>query len=240
MTDRDAHLAAILAAPDDDLLRLSYADRLTEEGEGDRAEFIRVQVELHGIPKSPVESLEMAKHVQGLQSREWQLMSSMALEFGGEQDSWMVIPRRGFIEQFRGTVGDWLQRADAITSLHPITHVTFTTRIDWEMRNYDAYLFDRADRENRSAHRLCKPIHPDEIDRALAEGIAVVLKHEWPGVKTWGHPPERIFRNTWADELNQLGFDEIAQLARDRGYEARIEDDQLEVRFDNMTYVYRR
>jgi uncharacterized protein (TIGR02996 family) len=46
VTDRAAMLAGILAAPDDDAPRLIYADWLTENGEADRGEFIRVQCEL--------------------------------------------------------------------------------------------------------------------------------------------------------------------------------------------------
>jgi uncharacterized protein (TIGR02996 family) len=44
MTDEDALLAAVVAAPDDDTPRLAYADWLDEHGQPDRAEFIRVQV----------------------------------------------------------------------------------------------------------------------------------------------------------------------------------------------------
>jgi uncharacterized protein (TIGR02996 family) len=43
MCDRDAFLAAILAAPADDLPRLIFADWLDEHGDADRAEFIRLQ-----------------------------------------------------------------------------------------------------------------------------------------------------------------------------------------------------
>src|SRR5262245_2593359 len=42
----EGFLAAIRAAPDDDTPRLVYADWLDEHGDPDRAEFIRVQVEL--------------------------------------------------------------------------------------------------------------------------------------------------------------------------------------------------
>src|SRR5579885_46194 len=45
MTDADALLVAVLAAPDDDAPRLIYADWLDEHGEPARAEFIRVQCE---------------------------------------------------------------------------------------------------------------------------------------------------------------------------------------------------
>jgi uncharacterized protein (TIGR02996 family) len=44
MSDADALLAAIRAAPDDDAPRLIYADWLDEHGQSERAEFIRLQV----------------------------------------------------------------------------------------------------------------------------------------------------------------------------------------------------
>lgn len=46
MTERDALLRAVLADPADDTVRLAFADWLDENGESERAEFIRVQVEL--------------------------------------------------------------------------------------------------------------------------------------------------------------------------------------------------
>src|SRR5690349_17506264 len=54
MTDRDALLKAILADPDDDIARLVYADCLEENGDPDRAAFIRLQVEAsQADPLSP-------------------------------------------------------------------------------------------------------------------------------------------------------------------------------------------
>ena len=46
MTDSAALLAAMAADPADDTIRLAYADFLEEGGDTDRAEFVRVQVEL--------------------------------------------------------------------------------------------------------------------------------------------------------------------------------------------------
>src|SRR5262245_45901678 len=46
MTDRDAFIRAICSAPEDDTVRLVFADWLEEHGEEERAEFIRVQIEL--------------------------------------------------------------------------------------------------------------------------------------------------------------------------------------------------
>ena len=44
-TDADALLAAVWAAPHDDLPRLIYADFLEENGDPDRAEFVRLQID---------------------------------------------------------------------------------------------------------------------------------------------------------------------------------------------------
>jgi uncharacterized protein (TIGR02996 family) len=46
----DAFLQAICAKPEDDTPRLVYADWLEEQGDTDRAEFIRVQCELEKVP----------------------------------------------------------------------------------------------------------------------------------------------------------------------------------------------
>ncbi len=51
MTDREALYRAVLADPDDDTLRLIYADALEEESDGRRAAFIRSQVELAQLPE---------------------------------------------------------------------------------------------------------------------------------------------------------------------------------------------
>jgi uncharacterized protein (TIGR02996 family) len=51
MTDREALYRAILSDPDDDTLRLIYADALEEEGEAKRAAFIRAQVQFARVPE---------------------------------------------------------------------------------------------------------------------------------------------------------------------------------------------
>ena len=51
MTDREALYRAILADPDDNTLRLIYADALEEESDTRRAAFVRTQVELANLPE---------------------------------------------------------------------------------------------------------------------------------------------------------------------------------------------
>jgi len=50
MTDHDALVAAICADPDEDTPRLAYADFLQENGEPERAEFVRAQIDLARTP----------------------------------------------------------------------------------------------------------------------------------------------------------------------------------------------
>ena len=51
MTDRDALYRAVLDSPEDDTLRLVYADALEESGDPRRAAFVRAQVELSRVPE---------------------------------------------------------------------------------------------------------------------------------------------------------------------------------------------
>src|ERR1700682_1902421 len=53
MVDSEAFLATILEHPDADAPRLVFADWLEEQGETNRAEFIRVQIELSHPPLDP-------------------------------------------------------------------------------------------------------------------------------------------------------------------------------------------
>lgn len=67
LSQHEAFLRAIFDAPDDDTPRLVYADFLQENGEEERAEFIRVQCELAAFKEQ-----RDTRHSQ-LQLREWEL-----------------------------------------------------------------------------------------------------------------------------------------------------------------------
>ncbi len=55
--DERAMLAAVVADPDADLLRLVYADWLDDHGRPERAEFIRLQCELRHATATPVDAV---------------------------------------------------------------------------------------------------------------------------------------------------------------------------------------
>jgi uncharacterized protein (TIGR02996 family) len=70
MPDRESFVAAIAAAPDDDLPRLVFADWLDEHGEPDRAEFIRLQIQSHNAT-DPAERRALDERVSELYRDHW-------------------------------------------------------------------------------------------------------------------------------------------------------------------------
>lgn len=102
MTPDNPFLQALLAEPDDDTLRLAMADWLDEHDRPERAEFVRVQVELaRGVPDRDrrrqcelrQRDLLMAHDAEGVAPLAW-VLGCQPGEWGG----WVF--RRGFVEYF--------------------------------------------------------------------------------------------------------------------------------------------
>ena len=95
MNDGDALLAAILANPDDDTPRLVYADWLQEQGDEERAEFIRVQIELEQCKPNSARHLELRRSAAKLLIRNRnQWLSELPRSIQGARYHF----RRGFVE----------------------------------------------------------------------------------------------------------------------------------------------
>lgn len=95
MPDEQAFLDTIFEYPDEDGPRLVYADWLEESGRTERAEFIRIQMELpHVLPRS--------RERAALARREKQLLSKHRSEWFSEFDGWTLnrtyFIRRGFVD----------------------------------------------------------------------------------------------------------------------------------------------
>lgn len=150
MTDGDALLAAILANPEDDNVRLVYADFLQEHGDAARAEFIRVQVELAAKGKwyNPKCERQEMRHYEvcchgeveavacvdcwakeRVREREM-LNANHRLWFDRRGDMDFPDYARGFVNSVTCTAADWLANADAILAAHPVRRVTLTTMPD--------------------------------------------------------------------------------------------------------------
>jgi uncharacterized protein (TIGR02996 family) len=89
MTDRDSLLAAIVAAPDDPVPRLVFADYLDEHGDPDWAELIRLQ---NGYFKHWTNAEEMA-------DREAELVKAVTARYSQIPGLWLGLPVRGFPER---------------------------------------------------------------------------------------------------------------------------------------------
>lgn len=114
-SDYDALLAAILDNPADDAPRLVFSDWLEEHGEGERAEFIRVQCR---IAEMEATGKGMYREVIPLRRHERELwLKNGCIWLAGtplvgmdsivEQDN-RVIWRRGFVAEVTCRLADWV------------------------------------------------------------------------------------------------------------------------------------
>lgn len=73
MTNEKAFLVVIIDKPDDDSLRLLFADWFDEHGQSDRAEFIRLQVRMAQRPDAPEwpDLSGRAKNLLRAHAKEW-------------------------------------------------------------------------------------------------------------------------------------------------------------------------
>lgn len=143
MADEAALLAAIIAAPADDTVRLAYADWLEEQDRAARAEFVRVQVELARSEPFPAELRQ--RHVW-LLKRQIELISAGGT---GPADGWsdfiaafgaapppgvtecrMRHWARGFVDSIDCPAEVWFAHGDALCAEHPIANVRIT---EWRL-----------------------------------------------------------------------------------------------------------
>jgi uncharacterized protein (TIGR02996 family) len=124
MNEREALLRAVCEHPDDDTPRLVFADWLDENGEPDRAEFIRLQIAVDRTPGYPdrfgPEHRELIKRIKfDLFRGAWE--NDLPLP-GPDAPVW----KRGFIETIRCTVEAWRSACKVVFALHPVQRVEFT------------------------------------------------------------------------------------------------------------------
>jgi uncharacterized protein (TIGR02996 family) len=154
MTECDALLAAVCAAPDDDLPRLVFADWCDENGEEDRAEFIRVQVELTKgvIGKKRVALLKREQELLKEHRAAW---TDNIREFTDDFRDEPIRFRRGFVEdisindELLERHGDELFRRapirtlrmgdqDGFNDLHKCKHLLRITTLDLTVSRLDS------------------------------------------------------------------------------------------------------
>jgi uncharacterized protein (TIGR02996 family) len=124
MNEREALLAAVCANPDDDTPRLVFADWLEENGEPERAEFIRVQIELPACGPG--------KRRLHLSRRELELLNEHEEEwvehlrpymFEWSDKPWAF--RRGFVERLELQAETFIEQGEELLALTPLRDAVF-------------------------------------------------------------------------------------------------------------------
>lgn len=141
MTERDALLSSILADPDANAPRLIFADWLDEHDEGERAEFIRVQIELAKFDRCTEgwstesgfgnEVCQCKWHRLGRREKEL-LNDRRPGEWSGFHSDlfypmtmWRWV--RGFVSHVKCSAYDCLTHLDEMSKQQPIESVELTT-----------------------------------------------------------------------------------------------------------------
>jgi uncharacterized protein (TIGR02996 family) len=111
----EALLRAVLADPDDDAPRLIYADWLDEQGQCERAEFIRVQVALARMAPDDLRRRELARRERRFVTRGWvPPLPPLLREWGFD---------RGFVNRVTYNAEDFLRGAATLFGAAPVRHL---------------------------------------------------------------------------------------------------------------------
>ena len=106
-------LAAILDSPDDDAPRLVYADWLDEQGDHDRAEFIRLDIRLTRMSAADPDRPELSRRVAELRQPNFQAWVDRLPQFPGVH--WELFSR-GFISVVKFAARKLFQHAPGTSS----------------------------------------------------------------------------------------------------------------------------
>jgi uncharacterized protein (TIGR02996 family) len=128
MSDRDALLSAILAQPAEDVPRLIYADWLQENGQPERAEFIRAQVwAAQAEPFSP----QARAHADAAKKLERAHSAGWAQHIRQRVTQWQFV--RGFIEHVGVNAERFPPNAGPLFAAEPVRSL----QVFWRARLVD-------------------------------------------------------------------------------------------------------
>jgi uncharacterized protein (TIGR02996 family) len=132
MDQEQALLHAVCDEPDDDAPRLVYADWLEEHGQPERAEFIRVQIELADLPASNRRHKIEARERSLLEEHgeEWfaPLQPFVFTDYSDEPGEF----RRGFVEEMHLLAEEFVEHAAEIFRLTPLRVGRFPDEEEYE------------------------------------------------------------------------------------------------------------
>jgi uncharacterized protein (TIGR02996 family) len=172
MTDREALVRAIIERPDDDAPRLIFADWLDENGEPERAEFIRIQCELANKATQDDRWRELVARADDHLRKHGELWTK------GPATTRAVYWRGGYYRGFRQTVAadTWADMEDAwsvIFSSIPVVHMAVNSVTAGEL---DDFL-------SRPETRFLRSVHLNVV--GLVDDSAFRIAR-FPAVTGWG------------------------------------------------------
>ncbi len=130
MTEAETFIAAIIAQPDDDTVRLVYADWLAENGQPDRGEFVRAEIELaQSLLNEEIDERRrrvLLDRRAALLKRHKAVWLAPFLPFAKESSF-----ERGFVHAVEVPALDFLQRGEKWFTLTPLTRVKITELHTW-------------------------------------------------------------------------------------------------------------
>lgn len=194
MTDRQAFMASIIADPLNDAPRLVFADFLEENGEPERAELIRLQIELAGIDVRPMDPvIYRSGKINALRRRESELYTGDG-SYGPFTNAWRWLdePRnrdgsfwypngadwsRGFVEVVVCSWQDWLAHHATITAATPLRRVRLTSRPNVETRTNPVGL-----RLVGCSAWRSNLLREWDVNGGQPLITAALLRAEWPGI----------------------------------------------------------
>jgi uncharacterized protein (TIGR02996 family) len=168
-------LAAILDAPDDDAPRLVYADWLDEHGDSDRAEFIRLDIQLARTPSNDPDHPALHRRVSELRQPHFQEWVDRLPQFPGVH--WEAFTR-GFVSVVKFETPDaYFDHARDVFAAAPIREVRLH---NFYWQNCDRLADSRSLRRarvldlndgnfiaNKGAEALCRSEHLTNLTELL-------------------------------------------------------------------------
>ncbi len=183
LPDWELLLKAVAASPDDDLPRLVAADWLDEHGEGERAEFVRVQIERAKADRTELKWREQALWNNPLLGPLWAVEACphiADLNFGsslravGLNGAERVTFHRGFPFRITCTADEWLRYGSGIIPRQPVRELALTQCAKVERGRW----WEMAD--------TLRPLAKLDIDSPSLMTATFIRDHICPGVPVVG------------------------------------------------------
>ena len=141
MDQASAFLQDVVAHPDDDAPRLVYADWLEEQGDASswaRAEFIRVQYALAGLPRGDIRRAPLEQRQRDLLLAHEQQWTDGLSELGVQGRQF----RRGFVERITIHPGQLIEFGDRLRARVPLRELNLTGQLQWPYPRHTAINLD--------------------------------------------------------------------------------------------------